>query len=433
MEYKEVLDYLEKSSKFGIKLGLTNIKALLGGLGNPQNAYKTIHVAGTNGKGSVTAMCSSILEKANYKVGRYVSPHLTEFTERISINGKEISKEDVVTNFLKIKEKADSLKEQGIYITYFEFITALAFLYFKEQKVEIAVIETGLGGRLDATNVIEPEVSVITNIGLDHTNVLGDNKESIAREKAGIIKGTHLVTAESDKEILSLFQEICYNKKVNLVNVLQHQIVLKNDNLDGQTFSVKTNNEYYLIYLQLLGNHQIKNALTSICVMEILQKKGLNISKKAIIEGLKETKWPGRLELIQRKPNVLLDCAHNPNGMKQLVHFLKTIKYEKLIVVLGISEGKDYQKMIQIISPITDLFILTQAKYRGLNPNLLHKSFDEQNELKKKIIIVSNVLEATKNALKHSDDNDLVLLTGSIFMVGEARTIWHPQDLMFLR
>jgi len=321
-------------------------------------------------------------------------------TERMMIDGKEISLKELYSCFKEVRKHAECLKKEGIIVTHFEFITALAFLHFKKKKVDFVVVEVGLGGRLDATNLVKPEVCVITNIGLEHTHVLGQDLISIAREKAGIIKkDCVLVTAERDTDVLSFFEETCQKRCAILVNVSENNF----ENED----KIKTS---------LQGKFQKANAAVAVDVMEVLRKKGFKVSKKAIREGLASVKWPGRFEIIQSQPTVLLDCAHNPPAVEQLVSSLRESDYHRLILVLGIADNKDYQKMAKMLSLISDIAIITQAKYRGMDPQLLSEAMDAETK-----IVERNVVKAVKRALKEASEDDLILITGSIFMVGEAR------------
>jgi len=424
MEYKNALKYIYSLEKFGIRLGLDNVTKLLELLGNPHNSYKTIHVGGTNGKGSVVAMCSSILIEAGYRVGMYISPYLVNFGERIQVNGKYISRKELVDYFVKVKKQADYLEKKGIQITYFEFVTAMAFLYFRDKKVDFAVIEVGMGGRLDATNVIKPMVSVITNIGLEHTDYLGSTKIQIAGEKAGIIKeNSILVTAEQDPKIKKIFRTVCIKRNTKYLSVMDNYSFYDYSiDLDWQQFKVRGKIENYAMKIGLLGKHQIINAMTAIAVIEELILLGIVIRKKDILKGLEKAKWPGRLEIVNKNPLVILDCAHNPHGMQTLVDFLKELRYARMILVLGISSDKDIPEIVKMIVPFSDKLIITQAKYRGAEPKILEK---EARKYAKGIVAIKDVRKAVKEALKSAKKGDVVIVTGSIFTVSEARMIWY--------
>lgn len=425
--YSKVLSYFEKLEFFkGSKLDLRPIRALMKKLGNPQDRYKVVHITGTNGKGSVTAMCSAVLKEAGFKVGTYTSPHLTEITERVMINGRRISKSDFVSTFQEVKKRVDQLAEEGIDITWFEFMTAIALFYFAQKKVDYAVLEVGLGGRLDATNVVKcPVLSIITNIGFDHTHILGRSLEKIAKEKIAIIKPrTRVVTGERRKRLIQLIKQEAIRENAAFIDTSTFQTKIVSSSLTGQTIRIKTKRREYKVRISLLGHYQKYNTAVAVGAME-----SLNIAPHIIISGLRKAKWPGRMEVMQKKPLVVLDCAHNPDGMHQLAKSLRYLDYKRLILVLGISSGKDYKKMISIIAPYADSIITTQAKYRGLDAEVLA---DAVLANKKKAQVIPKVRKAVKYAIRNSGSKDLVLIAGSIFMVGEARTIWYRTEGRFL-
>jgi len=392
MEYKSVIKYLYSlERKKGSKLGLGDIKKLLKKINNPEKSLKCIHVAGTNGKGSVCAMISSVLQEAGYKVGMYTSPHLEDFRERFLINNKRISKKDVVRCFLKVKKFID---EQ----TFFEVITAMAFLYFKG-KVDFLILEVGLGGRLDATNVVKPLVSVITNIDVEHTDFLGKSLEKIAYEKAGIIKDKIPVVTAAKGKALLVIKKIYKQKKSKLF----------------------INRKYKNLKLNLNGNFQLENASVAVTAINVLnQYYKLKIDEKNIKNGLKKVKWAGRFEFINK--NTLVDCAHNPAAFKVLVNELKLLKfkknYKRLILVIGILNDKDIKKMIKIIEPFSDKIILTKPKTpRAEEPLKIKKFIKNKNKIKK---INKDVKKAVEYAEKIVEKSDLILVTGSCFVVGET-------------
>ncbi|MBI2664221.1 bifunctional folylpolyglutamate synthase/dihydrofolate synthase [Candidatus Woesearchaeota archaeon] len=397
--YNEVLKYLDKLELFGIKLGLENISRLCEILGNPQDEYKTIHVAGTNGKGSVVAMCSFILKEAGYKAGMYTSPHLQSFRERMQVNGEWISENEVVEVFDEVKAAADKMKAAGMQATYFEFTTAMAFLHFKKRNCDFAVIETGMGGRLDATNIVKPLVAVITNIELEHTQYLGDTKEKIAAEKAGIIKeGSAAVIGEKDAQIQQQLLKICGSRNAKAT-------VVEKD-YEGR--------------ISLLGEHQKRNAAVAAAAITNLGKAGIKISSSDIRNGIEKTKWPGRLEVMQEKPRVILDAAHNPSGALTVADYIKSQK-NGIVLVIGISSDKDTAKMIQILAPLAKKVLVTKAKHRGSDCELLRKEAKKHN---KSAEAIEDVKEAVRKALKEAEGST-IMVTGSIFVIGEARGLWH--------
>ena len=398
MDYNQVIKYLYSlDRKKGSKLGLGNIKNLLKKIGNPEKNLKCVHVAGTNGKGSVCAMVYSILQKAGHKVGMYTSPHLEDFRDRFLINNKKISKNDIVRYFLKVKKFID---EQ----TFFEVITAMAFLYFNEKKVDFLVLEVGLGGRLDATNVVNPLISVITNVDIEHTDFLGKKIENIAYEKAGIIKEKIPVVTGARGKVLSVIKKICKEKNSKLSINKKYKKTNGNFNI----------NNYKNLKLNLKGNFQLKNASIAITTIDVLNNQ-YNLNIKHIKNGLKNVKWPGRFEFI--KKNILVDCAHNPAAFKVLAKELRMLKIKKLILVIGILNDKDIKKMIEIIEPFAGKIILTQPENPRAEEPLKIKRFIKN---KNKVKIIKNVKKAVEYAKKIAQKDNLILITGSCFVVGAA-------------
>ncbi len=429
--YTEALDYIYDLTKYGIKLGLKNINYLLYLLGEPHKKLKIIHVAGTNGKGSTCSLISSILQSDGYKVGLYTSPHLVDFTERIKINHKTIGRKKVSELLERIKpyiEKVANTPSYG-HPTFFEVITSMAFLYFFEEQVDFLVLEVGLGGRLDATNVCEPLISVITHIDYDHMDKLGNSLEEIAREKGGIIKPEGIVI--SSKQYEEAYNEIkkIADEKNSLIYSTGREInyeIVKSD-INGVIFDLKgIYHNYKNLHTPLLGRHQADNATTAITVIEALKIRGVNISEKAIRAGLEKVKWTGRLEIIQNNPTLILDGAHNPSGIRIVLQALEEIfTYHRLILVLAIFADKNYKKMIQIIAPKADLIITTKAKSpRAAPPQVIAKEaaqYIEQN----KIIVTENIPQAINCALSNSKKDDLICITGSLYTVGEAKRYFN--------
>lgn len=418
MTYQKSIAYLYGLQRFGIKFGLTNISNLLASLNSPQRNLPCIHIAGTNGKGSTAAFLASILSKAGYKVGLYTSPHLTSFTERIKINNHEIRKKDVIRLTTLLRNKAEKIDS----ITYFEFVTAMALLYFSEQKVDLCILEVGMGGRLDATNVVSPLVSVITNIFKEHEYYLGHSLLKIANEKAGIIKKKSvLITGATQTKILTLFKKRCKNLQTRFYQL-------------GKDFSLKIIKQDYLSYrgmkyklngikIALLGNHQLNNAAIALAAIEILRGKGYHIGDKAIYQGLRNVYWPGRLEIVKNSPLVILDGAHNPVAMKNLkTTLLKYFNFKKLILVLGIMEDKNIKAMMKEIVPFAHKVILCKPNMdRAASTNTLSSAIQDW---KVKYHQIGEVKQATICALSIANSNDLICVTGSLFTVGEARTIF---------
>lgn len=375
---EKVLSVERKAKTFGLE----NIKKFLRIIGNPEKKIKIIHVAGTNGKGSVCAMISSVLDEAGFKVGMFTSPHLVKINERIRFDNELISDGD-------FKQIADSIyeteKKNNINLTFFETLTAMAFIYFNEKKLDYAVMETGMGGRLDATNVSKPVISVITNIGLEHRDVLGNTIKDIAKEKAGIIKSNTTVVTSAKGKALSVIEKVAKKKNSGLIIAKR----LKN------------------IELNLKGDYQIENASTAFAVL-----KELGINKDIILRGLKKACWPGRFEFI--KKNILLDCAHNPDGVKALVKSVKELDYNNLIVILSVMKDKNIISISKKINNLNPKMILTKANVsRARDPRKISRFF-------KHFIITPDLKKAIAYAGEIAKKDDLILITGSIFLVGEA-------------
>jgi len=433
ISYAEALNYIYNLNKYGIKLGLDNISHLLFLLGNPHKKLNILHIAGTNGKGSTAAIISSILQAEGFKVGLYTSPHLVDFTERMKINFQNISPQRVVELLEKVKPYTEEVSRTPGYNhpTFFEVITAMAFLYFYEEKVDFLVLEVGLGGRLDATNVCEPLVSVITPLDYDHMDKLGNSLKEIAREKGGIIKpGGIVITSPQEEEAGEEIKKIAEEKNALLFRVgkeINYRVV-KSD-IEGNVFDLKgISEEYKNMYVPLIGKHQVDNAATAIAAVEALRIKGLNISTKAIREGVEKARWEGRLEIIQDKPLLVLDGAHNPHGIRTVRQALEELfSYKRLILVLAIFSDKDYRKMIQIISPLADLLITSQTKNLRATPAELIAQEAAQYVQPNKIIVTKNISQAIKCALRKAQPADLICITGSLYTVGEAKRYFKSQ------
>ena len=411
--YPASLQYLYGLEKSGIVLGLDNISWLLGLLENPEQDFSSVHVGGTNGKGSVVSMLTEILKNTGYRTGMYTSPHLVDFTERIRVNGEHIGDQEVVELTDRIRGLASQSKDPHQF-SFFDFTTAMAFLYFKEKMVDWAVVEVGMGGRLDSTNAIHPTVSIITNVAMDHREYLGENIREIAAEKAGIIKeGVPVVTGASG-EALQVIKEKAGDK--SRVFVL------------GQDFSYEKRDDQCMSYhglhwelegvaIGLPGDHQLSNAAIALCAAELLSRSGTDLPQDAIRAALSAVEWPGRLEMAAQNPPVLLDAAHNPHGAQSLAAFLKTHYADKrIILVFGVMMDKDWKEILNLLSPLASHIILTRpAIERAAPPELLALSVPGAT-------VAGDVKNALSMARKRAVEGDIIVVTGSLYTVGEAKT-----------
>ncbi|MFH1101511.1 MAG: folylpolyglutamate synthase/dihydrofolate synthase family protein [Methanobacteriota archaeon] len=424
MDEEAALQWINSYEKFGSKFGLERITMLLDRLGNPQKNFYVIHVTGTNGKGSVCLFLGSILQHAGYKVGVYLSPHLQRFTERIQVNTQEISPQELCRLVEQVKPVVEEISLSGETPTYFEIVTAMAFLSFSQQQVEYAVVEVGLGGRLDATNVVSPMVSVITTIALEHTDVLGDSLKSIAREKAGIIKQDTPVVTAAKHTALEVIETIAKEHNAPLIIVNESSWRRINCTMTDQEFLIHGRFKDYPIRTHLLGEYQGENIAVAILTAEQLQMKGVYLSDPDIIEGVSNTVNPGRLEVITQDPIILLDGAHNPQGTEKLKQALTTdFSYSNLILILGILKEKDYPQMVSILAPLAQTIICTRtANPRFCDPLILQKTIRELS-MNKTVLVEPTIPQAIEHARTLAQPNDLICITGSLFTVGEARTI----------
>ena len=439
--YQRTLDYLYSFVDYSLtkadrlaqaNFDLSRMVELMHRLGDPHLAYPTIHVAGTKGKGSVTAMCSSILQAAGYRTGMYTSPHLEDYTERIQVNGHPIPHSTLVELVERSKPHIESIPQ----LTTFEITTALAFLYFKEMGVEAAVIEVGLGGRLDATNVILPVVSVITSISYDHTQVLGNTLTAIATEKCGIIKASlPVVSAPQDPEAMAVIERIAAERNAPLSVVgrdllarpvqrsLNHQVV-EFRLPSGKDLSIKDDSIQKLeIVLPLLGDHQVENAAVAYLAIDWFRQNALPVSDDQIREGFSKTYWPGRFEILNQNPPLILDCAHNSESCHQLVLTIQTMfPGYKILLIFGASEDKDIDGMFRELLPSVEQAIFTKSYHpRAISPHLLEQKVKSANILTQ---VIENIADAVQQALAMVKEQQVILVTGSIFVVAEARHAW---------
>ena len=423
MDYKEALDYIHGTMKFGVKLGLQNIEKLLGFMGNPHKKLKYVHVGGTNGKGSTVAFISSILMESGYRVGIYTSPYLQRFTERIRINDKEIPQSELaqITCFVKENVKKH-IEAGGAHPTEFEIVTAIAFQYFFENECDIVVLEVGLGGRFDSTNIIDsPLVSVITTISYDHMNILGDSLEKIAFEKAGIIKNNgDVVLYPQDEEVEKVFLNVCGERNAVLHKVSFDSIRIEDAGIDGQTFSWM---DHKGLKISLLGDHQVKNSIVALKTVEILKEKGFgNIDYNSLRSGIRKAIWPGRFEILKKRPVFLIDGAHNQEGALELANNLrKYFPHKRKIFIIGVLRDKDYESIIKPIIPLADKFItVTPNSDRALPARDLAMFL---RHYYKDVIVSDTISWAVEKGLSKASDDDLICACGSLYYIGEVRSL----------
>ncbi len=407
--------------RFGIVLGLSTIRNILNGLENPQRRFSTIHIAGTNGKGSVAATLSAVLQSAGYKVGLFTSPHLVRFNERICIDNRPVSDAQVVSAYGAIRRIPSEKREP----TFFELSTAMAFYTFDQKKVDWAVVETGMGGRLDATNIIKPKLSIITNVSLEHRMYLGNTIAQIAVEKGGIIKyRVPVITGVTQKKAISVLHSTAESKSAPFYR-------------RGEAFRVKRHPDGTFTYYgmdatwkglkkALLGAHQVENAALVLAACELLNRKKAGISLPAIQEGLLTARWPGRLEIAGSAPLLILDGAHNFIAARTLKRYLADhLSDRNITMVIGILDDKPYRSMLQSLLPGCKRVIVTRANIdRALPPETLYAV---ARNMVPDTATIPNVAEAVKVALKTTLPKDAVVVAGSLYVVGEAKAYLEKQ------
>ncbi len=423
MSYQEVVQYIEKTVKFGSKPGLERTQNLLQLLGNPHKRLKAIHVAGTNGKGSTTAMLANILKCAGYRTGMYISPHLYKDTERMLIDGTQISEEDFVRFALVVLDRIKEMERLGMEEpTQFEMYTAMAFLYFAEKAVDFAVIEVGLGGKYDATNVIDGLVSVITSISFDHMEVLGDTIEKIAAEKAGIIKqGSVAVTYPQRFQGASgVIENVCAEKGVRLMKADEQSVQLAQYSVDGQVISIRHRDiiiEHLL--LPLLGDHQLKNTATVLTTISALRECGYTIEDEAVRKGIETVSWPCRLSILSKNPLILIDGAHNEEGIDSLeAALLKYFCGKRIIFVIGMLKDKNYRYAVEKLMPMAAAAIATEpVSERTLSAAEMAAAI---SPFCSETYAVPDISQAIVKAKTLYQKNSLICICGSLYLAGSA-------------
>lgn len=435
--YQKALDFIfsyvdyEKQARFtydGATLNLDRMERLLELLGHPERAFRSVHIAGTKGKGSTASMVEAILRAGGLRTGLYTSPHLHTFRERIRVAGQLLRREELV----KLVEACRPSIEAVPGITTFEIITALGFMHFAQAEVEWAVVEVGLGGRLDATNVLRPDVTAITTLGLDHTYLLGDTLSLIAREKAGIIKpGVPLVCAPQEPEAMAVVEEVCDRQHAELILIGRDwSVEQRHADSTGQMLDVRetAGSErdpavFDRLWIPLPGHFQMTNAAMAVALVETLRRRGTGIPIAAVRDGLAHTRWPGRLETLREHPRVVVDCAHNPHAIAQMASALrKFFPCERMLLIYGASADKDIPSMLDILLPLSEIVIMTQTRHpRAASPHKLAEITSTRMRSGQLLGVTQNVAEAVRRALELARPADLICATGSVFLVGEVR------------
>ncbi len=422
-EYDRCLDTMYALGRFGIVLGLSTMEGILEKLGNPHKDFVCIHVAGTNGKGSVASTLSHILHKSGYRTGLYTSPHLVSFNERIMVDNKEISNDEVIESYRAV-EAANTGDRSA---TFFEITTAMAFYLFKKRNVDYAVIETGMGGRLDATNIITPALSIITNISLEHKAYLGSTLSDIAHEKAGIIKpGVPVITAVDQDKVVSVIQKTADDNKAPLY-VYRQDFKVRRKKQEGCFTYYGMKHTWQDMKVELKGKHQVDNGALALAACEVLKDKADKITERTIRMGLNETKWPGRLEILSQSPLTMVDGAHNLMSIHKLSDYLEESHHDKKItLVTGVLDDKSYSAMFKRLLPLCTRVILTQAKTeRAIHPE---KLYQVAKDLCGDVTIINDIPEAICHAEKKTAPDDMICISGSLYVVGEAKAFFDERS-----
>lgn len=402
---------LEKTlAKFGIKPGLERMEKLMSALGNPQEKYQVILITGTNGKGSTTSFLASILKEAGHTVGSYFSPHIFKYNERFKVNGKDISDKDLK----KYEKKLLSLYKKGYEMTLFEALTAIAYLYFADKNVDYAVMEIGMGGTYDATNIAKEVAAIITNVELEHTEYLGNSIEEIAKDKAGIIKTASLVATAAGGAALSEIRKVAGKIQLDILNDSIFVNTVKTT-ADSTVFTYLGTGVYHNLEVKLLGDYQAKNAALAIAIAESVS---FDVDEKAIRKGLLKARNPCRIEVIGKKPLIIADAAHNVAGIGSLISNLHLFSFDRLICVFGCLKTKNWKEMLHLLAPHCDELIVTSVPHNpsSADPKELAKYATSYTKTQ----AITDVKKAVKEAKKKAKKNDLILICGSIYMLGEA-------------
>ena len=431
MDYQQAVDYIESYTDYEklpvphdpANYDLRRVDELLSLLGNPHLKARPVHITGTNGKGSVAAMIASVLSASGYITGLYTSPHLHSWRERIRVDGELISEAEFTAVVERLKPEVEVVNQKATYgqLTTFELLTALAFAYFEAKAADFQVLEVGMGGKFDATSVITPEVSIITSVSLDHTEVLGNSLTKIASEKAAIIKPDGMVvTSPQPDEVIRVIEATCQSRRAKLVKVgsdVTWQSLAAD--LNGQRLQVKGRLGSYELFIPLIGQHQLSNTATAVAALEVLVERGFNISRDSITDSLARVSWPGRLQILSRRPLLIVDGAHNPDAAKKLKQALKQyFDFDQAIVVIGSSCDKDMPGIVSELVSLFDKVIVTRSQHpRAMAPELISA---ELARYRIETQVSDDVPSALAQALSLAGDRDLICVAGSLFIVAET-------------
>ena len=424
--YRQAVELIFDLRFYCVKEGLKKITRLLELMGNPHKGLNIIRVVGTNGKGSVSAMLSSILVEAGYRVGMNTSPHLREFTERIRINGAEISGEDVVALFEKIWPLVERMKkdpEMGG-PTYFEVTTAMALEYFHRQGVDLTILEAGIGGKSDGTQVTENILVVLTRIAMDHADKLGDSLEGMIEDKAGAVPPGGVCVSCNPPDVLGVIERITGEKNASFEGITPSDIRVIRSGPGGTSFSFEIRDrKYEKLTVPFAGDFQAENGALAVLAAEELVKKGFTISENDIRAGLAKCRWPGRMDILRERPTVLVDCAHNPNAIEQLVRGLNSYDYDRLHLVFGVCEEKAVGEILDMIVPVADTIIFTKTRVeRAVPPEVLAGMTARESTR------TENTGKALSAALDIAGPEDMILVCGSVYLAGEAMDFFERMD-----
>lgn len=419
MDYKKLVDWLENRN---IPLGeftTDNIRTLLKFFQKPQDKLNIIHITGTNGKGSVASFISSSLKENDYKVGKFTSPYITNICEEIEINGEEISEKDFAKIAEEVKEKVELLDKKKIFVSGFEILTTIAYIYFIRKDVDFAIMEVGMGGRVDATNVMKKSIPVFAHISLDHANILGDTVGKIAREKGGIIKeNSNVFSYPQDQKAKEELQKICRKKNSIFNEFKENEIEILSSDEFGSKFNFR---DYKNVEISLIGEHQIYNASLALMVLDSLKEK-YNLNDEKIKLGIKKAKNLGRIECLSKNPLIVIDGSHNLDSIEKLVENIKKFKYNKLILGFSLLKDKDHLNILKKVENIADKIVLTEIdNERFTDVESLYSEFEKISD--KEVFAIKNRGEAVKKTFEIAEKGDLILWCGSLYLIKDIRKI----------